>query len=199
MLLDVLRFASISFGAAENVQSVCLMISRAQHSLVDDGISLPDFFFDVSEATRGRQCDREQIIFSITKPSTLTIHIVTSSCGRWIRPKAFYFLEKISAADLKITQTFPFHSSLFTRHPQYQKYFSFRDVPVSKLKHDKRLKAHAYGAFLALQEIVENLENTEKLIDLLSSLGEDHSKRNIPKQAFWVFINTKYKYLFEIL
>lgn len=73
----------------------------------------------------------------------------------------------------------------FKQFPEYQKMFPFRDVPIAELPTNKKLKGHGTNVMYALSAVIDNLNNTDVLIDLLEKNGETHSKRNVPEKAYW--------------
>lgn len=75
---------------------------------------------------------------------------------------------------------------MFKKHPDYQNFFPFKGVPLDELRDDKKLKAHATSVMYSLTSIVDNLDDGELLVGLLTKVAKSHSRRNIPKTAFWV-------------
>ncbi|GJQ73526.1 glob1 [Trypoxylus dichotomus] len=85
---------------------------------------------------------------------------------------------------------------LFFKHkPEYQNYFPFRGVPMDELTHDPKLKAHAISVMYALSSIIDNLDNSDVLVNLLQKTGESHRRRKIPEESF----NVLHKTVLELL
>jgi hemoglobin-like flavoprotein len=74
---------------------------------------------------------------------------------------------------------------LFEENPSYQQLFkSFKDVPVSELKANKKLLAHANNVMYAVTMLVDNIEDTEVLKELLTKLARNHRRRKITSEMF---------------
>ncbi|GLH05879.1 Uncharacterized protein GBIM_11438 [Gryllus bimaculatus] len=74
--------------------------------------------------------------------------------------------------------------TFFTDFPEYTKYFNaFKDVPIKDLPTNKKFQAHSHSVIYALSSVVDNLDDTGVLVEMLNKLGENHGRRNItPKQ-----------------
>jgi hemoglobin-like flavoprotein len=73
----------------------------------------------------------------------------------------------------------------FTENPSYQQLFkSFKDVPMSELKTNKKVLAHANSVMYAISSLVDNLEDPECLVEMLGKLGTSHNTRGIDMDKF---------------
>uniref|UniRef100_A0A1W7RAG5 Globin n=1 Tax=Hadrurus spadix TaxID=141984 RepID=A0A1W7RAG5_9SCOR len=73
----------------------------------------------------------------------------------------------------------------FTVYPDYQKLFrAFADVPLSELKQNKKLIAHATSVIYSLSSLVESLDDVENLKELTIKISESHLPRGVSKQQF---------------
>lgn len=75
--------------------------------------------------------------------------------------------------------------TFFKNNPEHKNLFPFRDVPNEDLYKNKTVQAHATAVVYALSAMIDNLENTEVLINLLTKNGQSHAKRNIPPKGYW--------------
>ncbi|XP_065216539.1 cytoglobin-1-like isoform X2 [Planococcus citri] len=74
---------------------------------------------------------------------------------------------------------------LFTAYPDYQKLFkAFSNVPTSELKNNPQYSKHAFSVANALNSSIENLENADKLVSILTSVGKKHVKRNVTESHY---------------
>lgn len=74
---------------------------------------------------------------------------------------------------------------LFAAYPAYQQLFrAFKDVPTDQLKNNKDYSRHALTVAKALNSSIENLENPEKLVSILTSVGKKHVKRNVTPEHY---------------
>jgi hemoglobin-like flavoprotein len=74
---------------------------------------------------------------------------------------------------------------LFTAHPEYQQKFKLlKNIPISELKGNKNLLAHATNVMYTITMLVENIEHTEVLVEMLKKLGRDHYRRTITVKHF---------------
>lgn len=69
------------------------------------------------------------------------------------------------------------------RNPTYQKFFSFRDIPLNELRDNKKFIAHGLNVMYALCAIIDNLD-TDILPDLLEKNANTHAPRGIPPEAY---------------
>lgn len=74
----------------------------------------------------------------------------------------------------------------FKNHPEYQELFPFRDVPFDELKEHKLVQIHATSVMYALNAIVNSLDNSEVLVNLLVKNGLSHGEKGVPEQGYWV-------------
>ncbi|KAJ9590153.1 hypothetical protein L9F63_016738, partial [Diploptera punctata] len=73
----------------------------------------------------------------------------------------------------------------FEDNPSYQNYFkAFKDVPFKELPKNPRFHAHCTSVMYALTSVVDNLDDPECLVEMLSKLGENHQRRGINRQEF---------------
>lgn len=75
----------------------------------------------------------------------------------------------------------------FRKHPESQQRFSaFKDVPVEELKGSSKLQAHANSVMYAVTAVVDNLDDSECLVEMLRKLGLNHAGHMVTKQEFKV-------------
>ncbi|XP_067000246.2 globin [Anabrus simplex] len=75
--------------------------------------------------------------------------------------------------------------AFFTSNPVYIKNFkAFQNMELSELPGNKKFLAHANAVIYALTSIVDNLDETEVLVEMLRKLGKNHGQRNIEKIQF---------------
>lgn len=80
---------------------------------------------------------------------------------------------------------FPFLARFFTENPTYQSHFSsFKDVPISDLKGNKKVLAHALSVLSAISGLVDNLDDPEVLVEMLVKTGGNHFRRSIKVEQF---------------
>jgi hemoglobin-like flavoprotein len=72
----------------------------------------------------------------------------------------------------------------FTENPTFLSNFSFKDIPVSEFKGNKKVLAHAYAVMYALTSLVDNLEDTECIVEMLTKLSVNHNTRGITIEQF---------------
>lgn len=73
----------------------------------------------------------------------------------------------------------------FTANPSYQSLFSsLKDIPLSEIHGNKKIQAHANNVLYALSSLVDNLDDTECLVEMLKKLGGNHSRRGIEYSMF---------------
>lgn len=78
-----------------------------------------------------------------------------------------------------------FFPRFFSENPSYQSLFpSFKDVPLSEIKGNKKVLAHGMNVLYALTSLVDNLDEPECLVEMLKKLGGNHSKRGIEHSMF---------------
>lgn len=64
--------------------------------------------------------------------------------------------------------------------------FPFRNLPIEKFAEDKKFQAHCANIVYTLGAIIENLDNTDVLVEMLKKSGETHGRRKVPEKAYWV-------------
>ena len=75
--------------------------------------------------------------------------------------------------------------SLFEEHPDYLVFFSFRDVSdLVKLREDKRLKAHVRNVMYTLAMVVDNLDDSEVLQEMVDKIARSHVRRKLSELHF---------------
>lgn len=76
-------------------------------------------------------------------------------------------------------------SRFFSENPSYQsKFAAFRDVPITELRGNKKVLAHATNVLYAISSLVDNLEDPECLVEMLHKLGRNHFKHQISYPMF---------------
>lgn len=63
---------------------------------------------------------------------------------------------------------------------------AFKDTPESELKSKKEFLRHASSVAEPVNKAIEVLDDTEKLVPLLTTVGKFHIKRNITPEHFVV-------------
>jgi len=73
----------------------------------------------------------------------------------------------------------------FTANPSYQANFkSFKDVPISELRGNKKVQAHANSVLYAISALVDNLDDPECLVAMLNKTASNHFTRGIDITMF---------------
>ena len=74
-----------------------------------------------------------------------------------------------------------FFFSLFTAHPKYLAFFSFRDVEdLEVLRTDRRLKAHVRNVMYSFSMLVDNLEEEEEVLEeMIAKIAANHRRRKL--------------------
>ncbi|XP_054159276.1 globin-like [Oppia nitens] len=73
----------------------------------------------------------------------------------------------------------------FDENPTYQQLFkSFKNVPKSELRGNKRVLAHATNVLYAISMLVDNIDDTEVLVEMLKKLATNHQMRHISYNMF---------------
>ena len=76
-------------------------------------------------------------------------------------------------------------SRFFHAYPDYQKLFKgFAHVPLDQLRGNKRVEAHAKAVLYAITQLVDNLDDTELVIEMLKKQGRNHQNRKIDSTKF---------------
>lgn len=74
----------------------------------------------------------------------------------------------------------------FEANPSYQGYFkSFKDVPIEDLPTNSKFQAHATNVMYALTSVVDSLDDTGCLAEMLIKLGQNHYRHGISRQGFY--------------
>lgn len=61
------------------------------------------------------------------------------------------------------------------KHPSYKDYFvAFRNIPLDELADTRKLRVHASGALDMINSLVENINDTESLLDILDNIARRH-------------------------
>lgn len=79
---------------------------------------------------------------------------------------------------------FSYICSLFEQKPEYQEYFSFKDIPRKDLPNSPKFKAHAVTVMYALSSFIANLDETDIFMHLLKKNANSHIQKHIPAEAF---------------
>ncbi|KAK9743926.1 Globin [Popillia japonica] len=74
--------------------------------------------------------------------------------------------------------------NLFEQKPEYQEYFSFKDIPRKDLPNSPKFKAHAVTVMYALSSFIANLDETDIFMHLLKKNANSHIQKHIPAEAF---------------
>ena len=88
----------------------------------------------------------------------------------------------------------------FTEYPSYQQNFkAFKDVPIDQLKGNKRVLAHSNNVLYQISMLVDYLDDTETLVEMLIKLAKNHHRRKITIEMFQNLENTLVGWLEEKL
>ncbi|XP_054714517.1 globin-like [Uloborus diversus] len=88
----------------------------------------------------------------------------------------------------------------FDMFPDYQLLFkAFANTPRNELSKNVKLAAHATSVMYAISSLVDNLQDTECLVELLSKIGHSHRPRNLNKDHFLHLQETILIFLAEVL
>lgn len=73
----------------------------------------------------------------------------------------------------------------FTHFPEYQQKFkSFANVPISELRGNKRLSAHANNVLYTLTGVIDSIDDTEVFTEMIEKMAENHFRRKIEVKHF---------------
>lgn len=76
---------------------------------------------------------------------------------------------------------------LFAKYPTYQNLFeAFKDTPKEELKNKAEFLKHASSVANALNSAIANLNDPDKLVPMLTRIGQSHLKRNVTAVHFSV-------------
>ncbi|XP_042909335.1 globin [Parasteatoda tepidariorum] len=92
-----------------------------------------------------------------------------------------------------------FFVKFFHKYPEYQKLFPFADVPLEKLRDDKKVLAHAMAVMYALNSIVDSLGDVDCLVQILVRIGSGHKPRSIQPIHFENLASFLVSFLIEAL
>ena len=88
----------------------------------------------------------------------------------------------------------------FTEYPSYQQNFrSFKDVPIDQLKGNKKVLAYSNNVLYQISMLVDYLDDTETLGDMLIKLANNYHRRKITIEMFTNLENTIIGWLKEKL
>jgi len=73
----------------------------------------------------------------------------------------------------------------FEKYPEEQQHFPFRDMPVKELNSSKKFQAHATGVMYAVSSIVDSVNDSDLLVNILIKIAENHKRRKITADSFW--------------
>ncbi|CAG2174255.1 unnamed protein product [Oppiella nova] len=78
---------------------------------------------------------------------------------------------------------------LFDENPTYQGLFkAFKDVPKAELRGNKRFVAHVTNVMYNLSMLVDNIDDTDVLVEMLAKMGDNHNRH---KTTLQMFVNLK--------
>ncbi|CAG2111740.1 unnamed protein product, partial [Medioppia subpectinata] len=78
---------------------------------------------------------------------------------------------------------------LFDENPEYQALFkAFKSVPKAELRYNKRFVAHVTNVMYTLSMIVDNIDETEVLVEMLTKMADNHRRH---KSTVQMFVNLK--------
>jgi len=84
----------------------------------------------------------------------------------------------------------------FEENPSYQGYFkAFKDVPMEDLPTNTKFQAHAKNVMYAFTSVVDSLDDTGCLVEMLIKLGQNHYRHGISRQEFYNLKTTLIKLL----
>ena len=73
----------------------------------------------------------------------------------------------------------------FTENPSYQQNFkSFKDVPIDQLRGNKKVLAHSNNVLYQISMLVDYLDDTETLVEMLIKTAKNHYRRKITIEMF---------------
>ncbi|CAG9767109.1 unnamed protein product [Ceutorhynchus assimilis] len=75
-------------------------------------------------------------------------------------------------------------SLFFQKYPEYVELFPFKDIPASEFSSNTRFRAHANSVIYALSSVVDALNDTDLLIQILTKTGSTHVSRNVTPDGF---------------
>ncbi|CAH1795735.1 unnamed protein product [Owenia fusiformis] len=76
---------------------------------------------------------------------------------------------------------------LFIVHPDTQQYFRFRNVSVDNLDEDAIFQSHASKVVCAVDAIVNGLDKSDDIVDILLKTGQDHAGRGVQPYNYTEF------------
>lgn len=77
--------------------------------------------------------------------------------------------------------------SLIDAYPEYKSLFvSFKDIPRADLPGNKKFQAHGVNVAKAINTIIGNLTDADRLVSHLEGLGSRHAKRGVTKKTISV-------------
>ena len=80
-----------------------------------------------------------------------------------------------------------FFIALFREYPYTQDYFEhFKGKSLEELQTSTQMRAHATTVMYSIGSLVENLEDSECLIQLVNKLGRNHFHREVSLKSFVV-------------
>lgn len=76
---------------------------------------------------------------------------------------------------------------LFKKYPVTQSLFrAFKDVDPETLYENKQIAAHGSTVMAAISSVVDNLDDSDTLCEILKTTGRNHKNRGIKKEYFEV-------------
>ncbi|KAF7282706.1 hypothetical protein GWI33_002171 [Rhynchophorus ferrugineus] len=91
---------------------------------------------------------------------------------------------RLSNGDAAVQTGVAIFLALFKKHPKYHQLFPFRDTPLEELPKNNRFRAHCVSLMYSFTSIVQNIENTVLLQELLTKQGVAHVPRKVPVHAY---------------
>ncbi|RZC38668.1 Globin domain containing protein [Asbolus verrucosus] len=83
---------------------------------------------------------------------------------------------------------------LFKKFPEEHQNFPFRDIPYEELHASKRFHAHCSNVMYAVDAIIDSLNDSELLVNILQKIGKNHHRNNVKPISFWHVKETMLEY-----
>ncbi|RZC38666.1 Globin domain containing protein, partial [Asbolus verrucosus] len=72
----------------------------------------------------------------------------------------------------------------FKKFPEEQDHFPFKGVPIDQLKTSKKFHAHCSNVMYAFDALVDHINDSELLVNLLQKIGKSHKRHGIKPANF---------------
>ncbi|XP_050299042.1 cytoglobin-1 isoform X4 [Anthonomus grandis grandis] len=72
----------------------------------------------------------------------------------------------------------------FKKYPEYIELFPFKDLDPSEFPTNARFRAHCNSVVYALSAVVDSLDTSDVLVELLTKTGSSHSRRKVTREGF---------------